>query len=275
MRKIAFSSIKDRKGTYSGKVSVIITNYKKEPYLKKAVLSCLAQTYKDIEIIVVDDCSNKPLVANILREINSDKIRLLYTTRNYGHYACCNYAIDQANGDFVTFLGGDDIITRDHIAGLLLSLEKYSLKAVCSTYARYSADGKIVGNKGRLCEASILFKKNRVIKDVGHFHMVRCAADTEYRERIIRFYGSSQVGLLCRDSYQALYSEGSLTSSRKTKRGSPSRAGYVQAFMRRIKGSRSRGDLYFNYKRDKMNFPLKAEIKVAFFDRRTFGEVLL
>ena len=40
------------------KASIIITNYNKSSYLKKCINSCLRQTYKNIEIILFDDCSN-------------------------------------------------------------------------------------------------------------------------------------------------------------------------------------------------------------------------
>jgi glycosyltransferase involved in cell wall biosynthesis len=258
-----------------GKVSIIITNYKKERFLKKAILSCLGQSYENIEIIVIDDCSNKDVSLNIAKSIGSNKVRYLYSTRNYGHYACCNHAIDQATGEYVTFLGADDTIGRDHIKYLLIALKKYKLVGVCSLYTRYYEDGKKAGKSDRVCEASILFEKNRFLKDIGYFHMVRYAADTEYRMRAIKYYGSNKFGLLQINSYKALCLPDSLTSG-KRKEGLPAvaRAKYAKQFLRSLRESKSR-NLYFNYKRDSLRFSLEKDIRVDNFDSETFGEVVL
>ena len=44
--------------SHTPKVSIIITNYKKEKYLKNAILSCLSQTYENIEILIINDSSD-------------------------------------------------------------------------------------------------------------------------------------------------------------------------------------------------------------------------
>jgi glycosyltransferase involved in cell wall biosynthesis len=268
------NSIEKFSGMLSGRVSIIITNYKKELFLKKAILSCLNQTYKNIEIIVVDDCSAAKKSLNIVKSIGSNKIRYFYTTRNYGHYACCNYAIDKSTGKYITFLGADDTMERDHIKHLLRALKKYKLAGVCSLYSRYDTDGKVVGRRGRLCEASIIFEKSRLIKDIGYFHMVRCAADSEYRERAIRYYGENKFGILLSDSYKALYLSNSLTRDKKTKGGSPGRTKYVNQFRKNLKKGK-KGNLYFDYKASLLKFSLTKEVRVDDFDPLTFKEVAL
>jgi len=267
-------SIKNFNGGLEGKISIVITNYKKELFLKKAILSCLNQSYKNIEIIVVDDCSAVKKSLNIVKSIGGNKVRYFYTTRNYGHYACCNYAIDQSTGKYVTFLGADDVIAKDHIKDLLIALKKYKLAGVCSLYTRYDKSGKRVGRNGRLCEASILFEKNRLTKDIGYFHMVRCAADSEYRERAIKYYGANKFGVLYSDSYKALYLPDSLTRNKKTKGGSPGRVKYVNQFRKNLKTSKP-SSLHFDYKEGMLKFSLEKEIKVDNFDPKTFKEVVL
>jgi glycosyltransferase involved in cell wall biosynthesis len=256
----------------SGKVSIIITNYKKELFLKKAILSCLNQSYKNIEIIVIDDGSDVEASLSIAKNIGSNKIRYIYTSRNYGHYACCNYAIDQSTGKYVTFLGGDDTMERHHIKDLLAGLTKHKLAGVCSLYARYDKNGR--KTKEGVCEASIFFEKNRFIKDIGYFHMVRCAADTEYRERAIKYYGANKFKVLKRNSYKALYLPDSLTRSRGTGAGSPGRVKYVKQFRENLKTSKL-NDLRFDYNKDSLKFSLEKEIRVDDFDPKCFREVVL
>jgi len=256
--------------SYNEKVSIIITNYKKEPYLRRAIKSCLKQTYKNIEIIIIDDNSNRNLSRRIIRKIDSNKVRFIYTTRNYGHYACCNYGIDQAKGVYVTFLGADDTMSPGHIEGLLGELKKKDLIAVCSLYQRIRANGDAVGGK-KLCEASILFNKNQFVRDLGYFHMARYAADTEYRMRAIAFYGQSKIGVLKKCSYKALYLPGSLTRRKK----SQDRNTYVKRFLKNHK--KSKESLRFDYKAGSAGISLRGipEIEVKDFSLDTFKEVLL
>ena len=161
MRPVSAGSLRRFKGSIKGKVSIIITNYKKERFLKKAILSCLTQSYKNIEVIVVDDCSDRAKSLGIAKSIGNNKVRYVCTSRNYGHYACCNYAMDKASGKYITFLGADDTINKDHIKNLLIGLTQHKLAGICSLYTRYDKNGNKVGKSGRLCEASILFEKNR------------------------------------------------------------------------------------------------------------------
>lgn len=257
-------------GTY-GKVSIIITNFKKEKFLKKAILSCLRQSYSNIEVLVVDDNSDRDSVRSIIKSVRNKRVRFIYTTKNYGHYACANYAMDKASGRYVTFLGADDAISADHVQSLVLALKKHRLVGVCSLYSRYYENGDKAGKGGRLCEASILFEKNRYLKNIGYFHMVRCAADTEYRERAIKYFGKNRFGILKVDSYKALYSKSSLTRSPATGRNSQGRRRYAKRFFHNIKTNKAKG-LYYNYKNHKLSFVIPEDISVKGFSLKTFYE---
>tara|TARA_B100001094_G_scaffold91497_1_gene87475 strand:- start:2217 stop:3002 length:786 start_codon:yes stop_codon:yes gene_type:complete len=252
------------------KVSIIITNYKKEAFLKRAIKSCLKQTYRNIEIIVIDDCSNKEKCIRLIRGYNRANIRFMYTTKNYGHYMCCNYAMDKATGYYITFLGGDDRIEKEHIQSLVSSLrsKKNAVASLC-LYHREDTDGNKVG-KNKLCEASILFEKNKILKNIGYFHAVRFAGDTEYRERMQTYYGKSRIINTNKVTYKALYLKNSLTRSEKTKGGSLARAKYVRCFQNYLKKS-SLDNLYFDYKGD-MPFGLNNIIKTDNFDSIFFKE---
>lgn len=252
------------------KVSIIITNYKKEKYLKYAIRSCLKQEYSNLEIIIVDDCSNRRRSLNIAKSLNDGRLRYFYTKRNYGHYACCNFAMDNALGKYVTFLGADDEIEPSHISDLLRAIKHYKLAAVCTLYNRYNQKNIIV-RKNKLCEASILFDKDDIINKIGYFHMVRFAADSEFRERLIACYGNEKFSVIKNCSYRSRMLPNALTTSSKTDGKSIARTGYVRQFYESIKNN----NLFFNYKSDKMNFALEEEILVKNFNLNTFGEIKL
>ena len=185
---------------------------------------------------------------------------------------CCNYAMDKATGYYVTFLGADDRIEKEHIQNLVSSIEskKNAVAALC-LYHRENIKGNKIG-KEKLCEASILFQKNKVLKDVGYFHAVRFAGDTEYRERIQTFYGKNNVIIINKVTYKALYLENSLTRSEKTKGGSAARNQYVKAFQKHLRTA-SLDNLYFNYKNN-MPFKLNDIIKSEIFHFKFFKEFI-
>ena len=249
------------------KVSIIITNYKKEPYLERSIKSCLSQTYKNIEIIVIDDASNEKVCLKIIKSIKAKNIKLFYTTQNYGHYMCCNYGIDRSSGGLITFLGADDTINVNHIENLVKAIYKYNLAAALSLYGRYNVAGKPVGSSKRLCEASILFKKKLFLENIGYFHNVRVGADTEYRNRALKFFGAKKVGLLNSSSYRALYSKNSLTTNAATGRGSAQRTAYSKFFTKN-------NNLYFNYKKDFLKPKSFDLIKIKNFNLNTFKRLI-
>lgn len=270
MLRIQKSSLSKYKGPLVDTVSIIITYFNKELTLEKAILSCLAQTHKRIEVIVIDDNSNKEFCKKIVKKIGSKKVRLFSTSRNYGHYACSNYGLDAAKGKYVTFLGADDTISPSHVADLLKAIKLNRLMAACSLYSRFDTKGSCI-KKGIICEASILFDRKIFLRDIGYFHMVRCAADSEYRERAIAYYGDNKIGSLQASSYKALQLPGSLTVNKETRSHSPERGAYVRAF--RSKHKLPKASLRFDYKKDLFTIPVSGAFCVKGFDLKTFMEI--
>jgi glycosyltransferase involved in cell wall biosynthesis len=87
-------------------ISCIIPVYNGEVYLQEALESILAQTYRPLEIIVVDDGSTDGTAALVAGY--GDKLRYLFQP-NAGTAAACNLGITAADGDFVAFLAADDL----------------------------------------------------------------------------------------------------------------------------------------------------------------------
>lgn len=87
-------------------ISVVIPNYNNGPFLIECLESVLVQTYKNIEIILVDDGSTD----NSLQVLLSFQDRIsLITTENRGPSAARNTGILNAKGEFIAFLDSDDI----------------------------------------------------------------------------------------------------------------------------------------------------------------------
>ncbi len=115
-------------------VSVVIPTYNYASYLPKALESCLNQTYKRVEIIVVDDGSTDG-TRELLGEYG-DRVRWVHQERR-GVSAARNKGLSLAGGEFVNFLDADDYFTQDSIeVRVKILLEDHELGAVISNSYR-------------------------------------------------------------------------------------------------------------------------------------------
>lgn len=113
------------------KISIIVPIYNTEKYLPKCVDSLLKQTYKNLEIILVDDGSldNSKKIMN--KYTKKDKRIKTIHQKNAGQSAARNVGIQKSTGEFISFIDSDDEIKPNFIQELLnLYSEKTSI-AVC------------------------------------------------------------------------------------------------------------------------------------------------
>lgn len=96
------------------KVSVIIPVHNSSKYLKKCLDSVINQTYRNIEIIVVDDKSTDNSI-ELIENINDERIKIIKLKENVGVACARNKGIQEANGDFICFLDSDDYWNLDKI----------------------------------------------------------------------------------------------------------------------------------------------------------------
>ncbi|MGA1871247.1 MAG: glycosyltransferase family 2 protein [bacterium] len=89
-------------------VSVIIPTYNRAKLLDEAIKSVLEQTYKNFEIIVVDDCSTDN-TEEIVKKIKDTRIRYIRHEENHGGSAARNTGIKAAKGDYIAFHDSDDL----------------------------------------------------------------------------------------------------------------------------------------------------------------------
>ena len=107
------------------KVSIIITCYNKEKYVKETIESALNQTYKNLEIVCIDDASTDNS-RNILKELKLkyNNIILLEENKNIGVVRARNKAIEIANGEYILPLDADDIIEPTYVSKAVDILDK-------------------------------------------------------------------------------------------------------------------------------------------------------
>lgn len=116
-------------------VSIIVITYNSAEYVVEALNSARDQTYKNIELIISDDCSQDSTV-EICRtwlEINQKyfvKSKIISATRNAGIPANCNKGIESSNGTWVKIIAGDDVITQDCISKYIAHVKLHPEKLV-------------------------------------------------------------------------------------------------------------------------------------------------
>jgi glycosyltransferase involved in cell wall biosynthesis len=115
-------------------VSVVIPLFNKEEYISTTLNSVIAQTYENIEVIVIDDSSTDESLNLARKLLNTQKERFVdikvVTRPNSGQAAARNEGINLANGQFVAFLDADDVWHPEKIAkqlGMLLATPNLDL----------------------------------------------------------------------------------------------------------------------------------------------------
>ncbi len=108
----------------SKKVSIIIPVYNGANYLKEAIESALAQTYKNIEIVVVNDGSTDNGATDKIAKSYGDKIKY-YLKENGGAASALNYGISKMTGDYMSWLSHDDLYYPEKIEKEIKEIEKY------------------------------------------------------------------------------------------------------------------------------------------------------
>ena len=132
--------LSNKAGTYeTGLVSIIIPCFNNERFIGDAINSALAQTYSNIEVIVIDDGSTDSSL-DIIKSFGGSIISI--SKANSGASAARNDGLEKARGEFIQFLDGDDLLTQDAVS--------CRLQALGDKHDAVFADEKSIDEDGRL-----------------------------------------------------------------------------------------------------------------------------
>jgi glycosyltransferase involved in cell wall biosynthesis len=143
-------------------VSVIITSYNKGKLILEALDSVRAQSFKNIEIIIIDDLSTDKETLNILEEIAKSDVNVVFLDKNIGVSETRNIGVKHSQGNYIMFLDGDDKISPSYIEKAVKILDQHpEIKVVTSEVELF---GYMTG-KMSLAEPSIenLIAQNAII----------------------------------------------------------------------------------------------------------------
>ncbi|WP_232776350.1 glycosyltransferase family 2 protein [Comamonas testosteroni] len=222
-------------------VSVLMTTFQTGARASVAIESLLNQTYRNLEIIVVDDASadDTPEVAQSWARKDA-RVRLLRLQTNGGTYLAKSMGLQLARGEFVTCHDSDD---WSHPLKIEMQvrplLEDASLVATTSHWVRMQDDGvfyaRPVHTLMRLNPSSPLFRRELVLHRMGAWDCVRTGADSEFHARLRLVFGKDAVKRIAKPLSLGSHRIGSLMTAEDTGYSdagvSPQRLAYWEAGM--------------------------------------------
>lgn len=175
------------------KVSVIMAAYNAESTVQASVESVLKQSYKNIEIIIVNDGS-KDKTLNILKDL-SDKYEnvIILDQENSGPGRARNAAIDMATGEYMMFIDSDDFYSNNMVEKMVYEIEssKYDLCA-CGIKNEYVNHGEITDHKDWVKKSIIYNNKKELFNDIDNFissGLLNSMCNKIYKSNIIKTKG--------------------------------------------------------------------------------------
>lgn len=127
-------------------VTVYITNFNYSEYIEKSIRSVLSQTYKNIEIIIVDDNSTDRSKEILKKFIKHPKIKIIFNKKNLGLLKSSNIAIKASSAKFIMRLDADDFLNKKIVEVFIKKMiKKPNIAMVYSDYYEVNSNGKKLG----------------------------------------------------------------------------------------------------------------------------------
>ena len=128
------------------KISIVIPIYNSERYLKRCIDSIVNQTYKNLEIILINDGSTDDSIKIIKNYQKKDNRIRIIDKSNTGVSDSRNMGIEMATGDFISFVDSDDTLDIHFFEHAIRFFDEEKVDIVCTNF-NYDISGKIKQNK--------------------------------------------------------------------------------------------------------------------------------
>ena len=173
-------------------VSIIIPSYNREKTIKRSINSLLQQTYKNIEIIIVDDCSSDN-TEEVVKKMDDDRISYYKLKENSGACFARNYGINKSRGEYIAFQDSDDMWENDKLQKQIEVLKKNNYDMVtCKIHQIDEETERVIGtipnniNESRLLKFDEIIEKNCISTPVI-LAKSECVKDIMFDDEMPRF----------------------------------------------------------------------------------------
>ncbi|MDR3668315.1 MAG: glycosyltransferase [Ignavibacteriaceae bacterium] len=179
-------------------ITVLITVYNCSNYIKSSITSILNQSYKNYELLIIDDGSEDD-IDGIIKSINNDKIRFL-RQKHKGRSAALNYGLNVAKYDWVALMDADDIAVPERLEKevKLINIKDNDIIFSDSAYFRnkkikflnvINTDKEDLIRKiefrGHICNSSVLYNRNYILANGGYNENLNHSEDFELWLRLL------------------------------------------------------------------------------------------
>ena len=185
------------------KVTVLVPVFNGEEFLGTALAGLAAQTYRNIEVLVIDDASTDGTRAIVKKVAAADpRFVLVEVKENGGSYRARNIGLEKATGEFVTVHDADDWshpqkIERQAAALVanrkLLGTISHGIRVQHERIHFFAVAGRLFMRKNI---SSLMFRREPILEGVGYWDEVRFGADSEFHERIEAKFGEASVKVI-------------------------------------------------------------------------------
>ena len=202
-------------------VSIIITAFNAQATIASSISSLINQSYNNLEIIVINDCSTDRTEDIVNSFIKKDKrIRLITLDKNLGTYVSRNIGLSYCTGDFITVQDADDISHPQKIQFQINPLiNDKALVGSISYWIRLNDFGQFPLERGlpmlRLNISSLMIRKS-IFETLGKWIPSRFGSDLEFLERIISEHGKKSIKYIKKPLSIGRHRLGSLTTFSET-----------------------------------------------------------
>jgi glycosyltransferase involved in cell wall biosynthesis len=215
--KLFKKSIEKKYEKMSGRLlSVVIPNYNNELTIKNTIDSILNSTYKDIEIIIIDDCSTDKSVEIIKNLYGMNPLVKLYiNNKNEGTFYGRNKGILMSNGYYIANVDGDDTIHPDKFSFEIGELEKenkneFKYWGYGTNFTRlfYEGHPDNIVKRTEITNKVLFTCYRRLFNYMGYYHNSRYGADPDYFITRAAFYNYKFYANNRKNYYYALSTAG-------------------------------------------------------------------
>ena len=143
------------------KVSIIVPMYNAEKFIGKTIESVLSQTYKNWEMLIMNDVSTDNSFAVVSEFAKKDeRIKIVNTEKNVGVVKGRNYLIDLASGKYIAFLDADDYWHNEKLEKQVKFMKEKNASISCTEYTRITENGEKINEI--VIKSEISLKKARL-----------------------------------------------------------------------------------------------------------------
>ena len=117
------------------KISVLLSSYNHERYIRRTIESVLNQTFADFELIIVDDCSTDNS-KQVIQSYTDPRIKAYFLCPNQGMGVAFNYSVKQASGEYLARIDSDDFWALDKLEKQLAYMETHKETGACFSWVK-------------------------------------------------------------------------------------------------------------------------------------------